>query len=439
MRRLRGRRDKHAMRNDQPFSEKSFRKSPTVSLCMIARDEEQWLPRCLGSVRDCVDEIILVDTGSGDRTEAIALGFGAKVYRHRWEQDFSKHRNQSLSYGSGDWILVLDADEEMFPEDGPRIRTLVAETGCDYLFLQCHDLDRNGTVRGVFNQIRLFRNGIGIHYEGRIHNQLGVAGRGEVTRLRFKHHGYDLAPKKMEEKHRRTTCLLKEQFREEPDNALCRMQLSTSYSLHGDFEKAIEEGMHAIRLLRSRGDHDPHFATAFFNVAHGHFMLGRPDKAEKICLAALHHFDKDLNACHFLAALYLRKQEWKKCREAALRYLEIRSLFDAEPEKMKGIYFNSYGKQHEVLFAMGSACFMEQDFEGSEVCLREAFEEEGRRPERAMKISRFYLAHSMMAHALSWFETAYKFGCRDVEFLKEMAHHRLDQKNSNHALSDPSA
>jgi tetratricopeptide (TPR) repeat protein len=243
----------------------------------------------------------------------------------------------------------------------------------------------------------------------------------------------------MEEKHRRTTSLLREKIREEPDNALCRMQLSTSYALHGDFEEAIEEGLQAIRLLQARGGHDPHFATAFFNVAHGHFMLGRPDRAEEMCLAGLRHFDKDLNAYHFLAALYLRKQEWQKCREAALKYLEVRSLFEAQPEKMAGIYFSSFGKQHEVAFALASALFMERDYEGAETFFRRAFEEEGRRPDRAVRISRFYLAHARMDHALSWFETAYQLGCRDVAFLREYARRLLGRGDPKHALSSPSA
>jgi tetratricopeptide (TPR) repeat protein len=405
----------------------------------MVKNEEEMLPRCLESIREAADEIVVVDTGSSDRTVDIARGYGAEIHLHPWENYFSKHRNQSLSYAKGSWILVVDADEELFPEDAARIRDVTGETSADYLLLQCYDMDRSGSVRGVFNQIRLFRNRMGIHYEGRIHNRLRVAGRGEFTRLKFRHHGYDLAPEKMEEKHRRTVSLLLETLREEPDNALCRMQLSTSYALHGDFEKAIDEGMRAIRLVQTRGDRDPHFATAFFNVAHGHFMLGRPDQAENACLAGLRHFDLDLNAYHFLAALCLQRQEWKKCREAALKFLEARSLFEAEPEKMKGIYFSSYGKRHEVLFALASACFMEKDYDEAEAGFRLAFEEEGRLPERAMRISRFYLAHSMMEQALSWFETAYDLGCRDAAFLQEWTRRFLRQGDPKNALSSPAA
>jgi tetratricopeptide (TPR) repeat protein len=106
---------------------------------------------------------------------------------------------------------------------------------------------------------------------------------------------------------------------------------------------------------------------------------------------------------------------------------------------MSGIYFSSYGKQHEVLFALASASFMENDYDEAEAGFRLAFEEEGRLPERAMRISRFYLAHSMMDHALSWFETAYELGCRDVAFLQEWAHRFLRQGDPKQALSTPSA
>ena len=70
--------------------------NPTLSLCLIVKDEEEFLPRCLDSVKDYVDEIIIVDTGSTDSTVEIAKRYGAKVYHHAWENSFSKARNYSL-------------------------------------------------------------------------------------------------------------------------------------------------------------------------------------------------------------------------------------------------------------------------------------------------------------------------------------------------------
>ena len=79
-----------------------------LSLCMIARNEEQFLTDCLNSVKNLVDEIILVDTGSTDKTVEIAKSFRAKIYFQEWEDDFSKPRNTSLRKATGDWILVLE-------------------------------------------------------------------------------------------------------------------------------------------------------------------------------------------------------------------------------------------------------------------------------------------------------------------------------------------
>lgn len=87
---------------------------------MIVKDEEQQLGRCLKSAISFVDEIIIVDTGSTDQTCEIATSYGARIYHHPWEGNFSKHRNQSLEYARGRWIFQLDADEELVAEDGPN-------------------------------------------------------------------------------------------------------------------------------------------------------------------------------------------------------------------------------------------------------------------------------------------------------------------------------
>jgi len=83
----------------------------SASLCMIVKNEEQFLPKCLKSVRDVVDEMIVVDTGSTDKTKDLATVFGARVFDFPWTGDFSAARNYSLAQAEGDWVLILDADE----------------------------------------------------------------------------------------------------------------------------------------------------------------------------------------------------------------------------------------------------------------------------------------------------------------------------------------
>lgn len=96
-----------------------------LSFCIIVKDEETTLPKCLSSVKGAVDEMVVLDTGSTDRTPEIAQEFGARVYHFEWCNDFSKARNESLKYVQGDWILVLDADEVLVPAVVPNIKRAI--------------------------------------------------------------------------------------------------------------------------------------------------------------------------------------------------------------------------------------------------------------------------------------------------------------------------
>ena len=111
-----------------PNSIQKFSKMAPVSLCMIIKDEEKYLARCLASVKPIVDEMIVVDTGSADRSKDIAIAFGAKVYDFDWENDFAEARNYSISKASGEWILILDGDEVISPLDHEHFGKIVQKT-----------------------------------------------------------------------------------------------------------------------------------------------------------------------------------------------------------------------------------------------------------------------------------------------------------------------
>jgi len=110
---------------------------PTLSLCMIVKNEEEFLEQCLSSVKYIADEIIIVDTGSTDRTKEIAKKFNAKVIEHKWNNNFSEARNISLEHATKEWILVLDADEAISREDLPKIKILIKNRDFDgYMLVQ---------------------------------------------------------------------------------------------------------------------------------------------------------------------------------------------------------------------------------------------------------------------------------------------------------------
>jgi glycosyltransferase involved in cell wall biosynthesis len=141
-----------------------------LSLCMIVKNEAEKLPRCLASVKDAVDEIIIVDTGSTDQTTEIAQSFGAQVYHFTWNNNFSAARNESLRYAQGQWILVLDADEVLKPEAIPLIKQAMTRSQALVINLVRQEI---GAVQSPYSLMsRLFRNHQGIRFSRPYHSMV---------------------------------------------------------------------------------------------------------------------------------------------------------------------------------------------------------------------------------------------------------------------------
>ena len=138
-----------------------------LTLCIIVKNEEATLLRTLESVKGVVDEIVLVDTGSGDRTREIARESGARVYDFEWCDDFAAARNESLKHARGDWILVLDADEVLVPEIVPQIQQAIKS---DRLLLINLIRQEIGASQSPYSLVsRLFRNRPGIRFSRPYH------------------------------------------------------------------------------------------------------------------------------------------------------------------------------------------------------------------------------------------------------------------------------
>ena len=139
---------------------------------MIVKNEREHLGRCLSSVKEIVDEMIVVDTGSTDGTQEIAREHGATLIQSTWENDFARARNRSLAEARGDWILVLDADEFIPPGEETALRALLTrETPAAFnLVVQCSS---DGGLTGMLVHIvRLFPNRPDVRYEWPVHEQV---------------------------------------------------------------------------------------------------------------------------------------------------------------------------------------------------------------------------------------------------------------------------
>lgn len=220
----------------------------TISLCMIVKDEEAMLGRCLESVREWVDEMVVVDTGSTDATVAIAEGLGARVLHAPWTNDFSAARNVSLEAATGDWILYLDADEVVCDGEGPRLRALAGRTWREALYLvetnHTEEIGLGASTRHL--ALRLFRNRPGRRFTGRLHEQVEELAalppqRREVTDVRIEHYGYLGDVREDKGKERRNRELVQQQLADGDDRAFVRFNLGSEHMASGEFAEAVEQ------------------------------------------------------------------------------------------------------------------------------------------------------------------------------------------------------
>ncbi|MEA2459308.1 MAG: hypothetical protein QOC95_2280 [Thermoleophilaceae bacterium] len=228
-----------------------------LSLCMIVKDEEEMLPRSLAAAKPAVHEIIVVDTGSTDRSVEIAESFGATVLHHEWTGSFSDARNVSLEAATGDWIIYLDADEVLVEQDAPRLRALTGRVWREAFSLvetnYTGDME-DGTAL-THNALRMFRNRPEYRFKGRLHEQMAYALPGflqeriEYTQLRIEHYGYLGVVRDAKDKSRRNLELLEQQVADGMDSAFQSFNLGSEYLALAEHKTAVDHFAKAWKML----------------------------------------------------------------------------------------------------------------------------------------------------------------------------------------------
>ncbi len=322
--------------------------NPTLSLCMIVKNEEIFLPRCLDSVKDYVDEIIIVDTGSTDKTVEIAERYKAKVYHHPWENSFSKARNYSLKYATCDWILILDADEEIEKEDARKLREVIKDpVGCEtthrinVINLPVFYKPEGGKDLSVSSSERIFKNHLGFYYEGIVHNSLKYTGPDKNVNIRLNHYGYHQGEEQMEKKFIRTSTLLKEQIRNDPENPVPHHYLAISYLDRKVHEECIREALEAIRLFELQNSNLQLRLLAYHTASVAFYRTQDMTNAEKYALKAIDFHPDYLDAHCILSSIYFLRKEYDKCAEATSRYLKSLKSIESDPSKILVIPYST--------------------------------------------------------------------------------------------------
>ncbi len=267
-----------------------------LSLCMIVKNEEVNLSACLESVQTLVDEIIIVDTGSTDETVEIARSYGAEIHLFTWNNNFSTARNESLKYATGEWILVLDADEVLDVDDHSRIKQLIVAKDVDAYRMEQHTyLKRSACAdwisleketelargcHGYMNShlVRLFRNINQVRFKGRVHEQVEIdlLSRNKVivtTDIPIHHYGSILDVDLLRKKQELYLQIGYDKLKDQPSdiNTLCELGV-----VHLELRQADE----AEKVLRQAYKISPENIRAAFNYA---IALHRLNKMHEAC------------------------------------------------------------------------------------------------------------------------------------------------------------
>lgn len=222
-------------------------KKNTLSLCLIVKNEEKFIKACLDAVKDIVDEIVIVDTGSTDSTIDIIKSYKVKLYNYKWNNDFSSARNYAISKAASDWILFIDADEILDSNSKENLLNFINTTNLD----GCHFLIYNyiveyGNDYTLHYAFRLFRNHKGYHYTGKIHEQItndtenNLISKFSNENIILHHYGYSFEVLKEKDKRTRNIPILQEILIENPTDAFNLFNLGNEYMAENNITKALE-------------------------------------------------------------------------------------------------------------------------------------------------------------------------------------------------------
>lgn len=307
-----------------------------LSICMMVKNEEKNLPRCLDSLKVLMNsipsELIIVDTGSEDGTVEIAKSYTNKVYHHSWNNNFSEMRNISISYAQGEWILIIDADEEI---ESPESIVEFLTTDVNKPFSAGALLVKNLTLDDLdFGYVmvispRLFRNNGEFRYEGAVHNMPIFKGNVIEVSSRIIHYGYISTDKElMEKKFRRTSELLKNELKKNPEDIYYLYQLSTTYQMYGDQKEGLKYIERAYRIVKRKKLNLRMNLYVFCQLAKCYLINYQLEKCIQICHEGISLEKEYIDLYFYLASAQAQLEQYEESIESYVAYLELTKNYD---------------------------------------------------------------------------------------------------------------
>ncbi len=227
------------------------KKLPTLSCCMIVKNEEDNLKRLLPLLKACMDELIIVDTGSTDGTKEVIKQYTDNVYDFEWCDNFSAARNESLKHATKDYIIWMDADDSISKQDVARLKFHLQKNPNTGVFVTLIDKRPSKEFQSI--QLRVFPNVPGVKFVGKVHEQVSFS----VEELGIKyshcaipiiHLGYD-TDDNVRKKLERNIAILEQEIAENGNDFLSNLHLAKTYLGVGKIDKAIPYSKKALELV----------------------------------------------------------------------------------------------------------------------------------------------------------------------------------------------
>jgi len=298
---------------------------------MITKNEEKYLEQCLNSIKDIVNEIIIIDTGSIDKTKDIVKKFNAKIFDFKWSDDFSEARNESLKHATKDWILVLDADEIIEKDGLEKIREAIENNGT----LSGFQLEQRSYLENYFEgayenkssleQVmkypfyisnflaRLFKNKLGIHFKHRVH-ELAEDSMNE-QKLKFRkadiviHHFGTLKERGLiSSKVDMYSKMILHQLEEHPDNPRYAYQAARMYLGGNDLPNAL-------KFFERTAEINPHYKLVFSEIAKIHMRMNDKNKIIENFMKSMKYNPDNPSPANNLAVVYMSDGKFKEAKE----------------------------------------------------------------------------------------------------------------------------
>ncbi len=385
---------------------------PRLSVFVITKNEERFLGQCLDSVKGLADQLIILDTGSTDRTMAIAREHGAEVHTRAWDDDFSAARNAALEHATGDWVLFLDADEEVSAEGRESLRASLRAPAVIAYRLPLLNVGREED--GSCCVFRLFRNAPGLFFRWRVHEQVYpcVLQKRDAWGLEIplgtsvlRHHGYSEAILKDRNKVERNLRLLRRVVAEHPGEPMLLMSLGLELVRSGDQRAGLARYAEALQRMEAQPKQFvvPELRETLL-MQYGTYLIEAKDYASavRVLESRLANEAGPTASIHFMAGLaHLELKHWdagaeqmRQClakrHQAALTHVHT-GIRKAGPHHMLALCLAGAGRHEEVEQAFLNALAEDSGASAAQFNFARWLAERGR------KLDALHLLHQLVA------------------------------------------